>query len=35
MGDAAPMYSMDAADGCPTKECPECHGNINPFYTES
>lgn len=31
VGDACPMGRMDAADGCPTQECPECHANPNPL----
>lgn len=30
MGDPSPMYPMDAKDGLPTIECPECHANANP-----
>lgn len=29
-GNPTPMGPMDAGDGMPTKECPECHANPNP-----
>jgi hypothetical protein len=29
-GDATPMGPMDAGDGMPTIECPECKANANP-----
>lgn len=31
LGDACPMGPMDAADGMPTKACPECGKNPNPY----
>ena len=31
MGDASPMGPIDAADGMPTRACPECGANPNPF----
>lgn len=31
MGDAVPMYRMDAEDGMPTIPCPECGANRNPW----
>jgi len=30
-GDTTPMGPMDASDGLPTKECPECKANANPI----
>jgi len=30
IGDKVPMGYMDADDGCPTIECPECKANPNP-----
>lgn len=29
MGDSSPMGPMDAADGLPTRPCPECGANRN------
>lgn len=31
MGDPVPMYPLDASDGMPTQECPECGANPNPM----
>jgi hypothetical protein len=31
IGDAVPMGPMDASDGFPTQECPECGANPNPL----
>lgn len=31
MGDPAPMGPMDAEEGMPTLECPECGENPNPL----
>jgi hypothetical protein len=31
IGDACPMGPLDASDGLPTIECPECHANPNPM----
>jgi len=33
MGDPSPMGLMDAGDGFPTIECPECGANANPNET--
>ena len=35
MGDPSPMGRMDAADGLPTLECPECKANANPVKSEN
>ena len=34
IGDACPMGGMDAKDGMPTQECPECGANPNPVPSE-
>jgi len=33
IGDPSPMGPMDASDGVPTIECPECGANANPNET--
>ena len=35
LGDASPMGPLDAAEGLPTIECPECGKNENPIKRES